>query len=78
MLLPENMLGLNVPLLVQGWRQSSMQLSALWWCLWELTWGKMDGWQRICSGVGHLPTPSLLAASTFNIRTGDQVPEVML
>jgi len=78
MLMPENILGLNVPLLVQGWQQSSTQLSALRWCLQELTRGKVDGWQRICSGVGHLPMPSLLAAATFNVRNRDHVPEVML
>lgn len=38
-----------------------------------------DGWMaKNLLRVGHLPTPSLLAASTFNVRTRDQVPEVML
>lgn len=46
--MPENILGLNVPLLVQGWLQSSIQLSAHQWRLQDLTRGKADGWQRIC------------------------------
>jgi len=54
--MPENILGLNVPLLVQGWLQSNIQLSACQWHLQDLTRGKADGWQRICEGVEHLPT----------------------
>lgn len=41
--MPENILGLNVPLLVQGWLQSNIQLSARWWRLRDLTRGKADG-----------------------------------
>lgn len=42
--MPESILGLDVPLLVQGWRRSSTRLSARCWCLGDVTRGKeMDG-----------------------------------
>lgn len=68
--MPENILGLNVPLLVQGWLQASIQLSAHWWRLWDLTRGKADGWQRTWARAPSYTLPSLL----HNVRTKDQAP----
>lgn len=70
--MPENILGLNVPLLVQGWLQSKIQLSARWWCLWDLTRGKADGWQSIYLEQGTFLYTSSLVAPTFSVRTEDQ------